>query len=66
MGVRCSGFLCHFLLRGKKWRKKPDFGKPKSQVCLFAKREHRASAGANIARQAVPSWISLGIATLQG
>ncbi|MBE6660462.1 MAG: hypothetical protein E7605_03565 [Ruminococcaceae bacterium] len=23
-------------MRPKKWRKKPDFGKPKSQVCLFA------------------------------
>ena len=44
--------------------KKSDFGKPKSQVCLFAKREHRASAGANIASPDVPSWNSLGIAAL--
>jgi hypothetical protein len=28
---------CHFLARPKKWRKKADFGKPKSQVCLLAK-----------------------------
>ena len=49
-------FLCRST---KKWRKKTDFGKPKSQVCLFAKREHRASAGANIARSDVPSEASL-------
>ncbi|MBR2621683.1 MAG: hypothetical protein IKC97_04845, partial [Clostridia bacterium] len=35
--------------------------KPKSQVCLFAKREHRASAGANIARPDVPSGTSLSV-----
>ena len=36
--------------------KKTDFGKPKSQVCLFAKCEQ-----ANIASQDVPSWNSLSV-----
>jgi len=35
----------HSLPRGKERTKKTDFGKPKLQVCLFAKREHRASHG---------------------
>ena len=41
-GVRFMPILC---LAAKNRRKKTDFGKPKSQVCLFAKREHRAPHG---------------------
>ncbi len=38
-------FDVHSLSSDKERTKKTDFGKPKSQVCLFAKREHRARRG---------------------
>ena len=41
-GLVFMPFLC---LVAKKWRKKTDFSKLKSQVCLFAKRENRAKRG---------------------
>ena len=47
--ARCADIFMLLLATRQEVAKKPDFGKPKSQVCLFAKREHRASAGANIA-----------------
>jgi hypothetical protein len=39
------GFDVHSLSSDKERTKKTSFGKPKVQVCLFAKREHRASHG---------------------
>jgi hypothetical protein len=38
-------FFMLLLVTRQEVTKKTDFGKPKSQVCLFAKREHRASHG---------------------
>jgi hypothetical protein len=42
----------------KEVAKKTDFGKPKSQVCLFAVANIVLRTGANIARQDVPSKTS--------
>jgi hypothetical protein len=39
---------------------KPDFGKPKSQVCLLAKANKQT-----LPRQGVPPWISRGFAAGQ-
>jgi hypothetical protein len=49
------------LPRGKERTKKSDFGKPKSQVCLFAVANIALRAGANIARPDVPSGTSLSV-----
>jgi len=52
--LRTRSLFClyvHSLPRGKERTKKTDFGKPKSQVCLFAGANIALRAGANIARQ---------------